>query len=267
MNFRTSHLVIVVLSFILLACGKSSTEEQAANVKDSTLLDFTILSVLPHNPEAYTQGLVVFEGKILESTGQNGTSWIAEVNPGSGEHDKKITLDKAYFGEGITVLNNKIYQLTYTTKIGFVYDAHTYKKLKEFEFDPAIRQGWGLTHDGKNLIVSDGTDKLHFLDTTSLKVIRSLPVREKNLKVENINELEYINGFIFANIYMTNWIVKIDPSTGKVVGKMDLSSIGQEIKTLYPNVDVLNGIAYDSNSKAMLITGKLWPKSYLIRLK
>jgi glutamine cyclotransferase len=259
-------LPVFAISLIFLGCGDSSKPE-TTETKDPLALEYSILSTLPHNPQAYTQGLVAYNGKILESTGQNGTSWIAEVNPASGEHDKKVILDKQYFGEGITVLNNKLYHLTYTTKIGFIYDARTYKKIKEFEFDKAIRQGWGLTHDNKNLIVSDGTDKLHFLDTTTLKVIRSLPVTEGNIPVDDLNELEYIDGYVFANIYTTNLIVKIDPSTGKVVGKLDLTTLGEEIKNMFPNTDVLNGIAYDKNSRAMLITGKLWPKSYLIRLK
>jgi glutamine cyclotransferase len=268
MRFQIATLSLLISSTLLFSCGDSGKPETTTpEKKDSTLMDYTVLSVLPHNPEAYTQGLVVYNGKILESTGQSGSSWIAEVNPGSGDHDKKIVLDKQYFGEGITVLNNKIYHLTYTTKIGFVYDVNTYKKIKEFEFDPAIKQGWGITHDEKNLIVSDGTSKIHFLDTTTLKVIRSIPVRDGSLAIDNINELEFINGFIFANIYQTNRIIKIDPTTGKVVGKLDLSAIGNEIRSLYPNADVLNGIAYDKNSKALLLTGKLWPKAYLIRIK
>lgn len=259
--------VAFIGAFLFSSCGDSKRTEDTSAVRDSTLLDYTVLSVLPHNAEAYTQGLVVHNNKILESTGQNGSSWIAEVDPGSGDHDKKVILDRQYFGEGITVLNNKIYQLTYTTKVGFIYDVHTYKKLREFTFDPAIKQGWGITHDNKNLIVSDGTSKLHFLDTTSLKVVRTITVRDGNNAVKEINELEYVDGFIFANIYTTNWIVKIDPNTGKIVGKLDLSAIGNEIRATYPNTDVLNGIAYDKNSRALLITGKLWPKAYLIRVK
>src|SRR5690606_21736812 len=240
---------IIFIQFILLlflsSCGDSAKQNDITDVRDSTLIEYEVLSVLPHNVEAYTQGLVVHNNKILESTGQNGTSWIAEVNPGSGDHDKKVILDRKYFGEGITVLNNKIYQLTYTTSVGFVYHADTYEKIKEFTYDPAIKQGWGITHNNENLIVSDGTDKIHFLDTATLKVIRSISVKEGNNKVKEVNELEYINGFIFANLYTTNWIVKIDPASGKVVGKIDLSRIGREIRSTYPNADVLNGIAYD----------------------
>src|SRR5689334_16263224 len=262
MKGSTIKASLVFLIVILFACnGKKSNPE---TVRDSLALEYSVLSTLPHNPEAYTQGLVVFNHKILESTGQNGTSWIAEVNPGSGEHDKKVILEERYFGEGITVLNNKIYQLTWKSKIGFIYDARTYKQIGDFPFET---QGWGLTHDGKNLIMSDGTEKINFLDTVTLKPVRSIIVTDGNNKVKELNELEYVNGYIYANVYQTAMIVKIDPTTGKVVGRLDLSTLSADVRVMYPEADVLNGIAYDENSKAFLVTGKLWPKSYLIRLK
>jgi glutamine cyclotransferase len=227
-------------------------------------INYSVVSTLPHNTDAYTQGLTIYNNKVLESTGQKGHSWIAEVNPGSGNHDKKVTLDNRYFGEGITVLNDKIYQLTWEEKVGFIYDANTYKKIGEFQYNTP---GWGITHDNKNLIMSDGTDKLYFLDTTNLKVIRTLTVTDPTgVRIKNLNELEYIDGYIFANVYETALILKIDPNSGKVVGRIDLSRLADEIKRMYPNTDVLNGIAYDKNSRALLVTGKLWPKSYLIRL-
>jgi glutaminyl-peptide cyclotransferase len=259
-------ILFVTIGLVLSSCGDSSNSEKAADV-DSTLLSYTVLSVLPHNAEAFTQGLVVHNNKLLESTGQEGSSWVGEVNPASGSHDKKIILDDKYFGEGITVLNNKLYYLTWKSRIGFVYDATTYQKIREFEYDPKIKQGWGLTHDGSQLILSDGTDKIHFLDTTDLKVTRTITVRDGNMAIKELNELEYINGYIFANVWQTNWIVKVDPKTGRVVGKLDLSRIGNEIRAQYPTADVLNGIAYDKNSGAILVTGKLWPKAYLIRIQ
>jgi glutamine cyclotransferase len=255
--------VIVLLGAMLSACGDKQTAEYDAP-GDSLTLNYSIVSTLPHNAEAYTQGLTIYNNKVLESTGQKGHSWIAEVNPGSGQHEKKITLESRYFGEGITVLNDKIYQLTWEEKTGFIYDANTYKKLGEFNYNTP---GWGLTHDNKNLIMSDGTDKFYFLDTTNLKVIRTLTVTDPGgPRVKNLNELEYVNGYVFANVYETPIILKIDPATGKVVGRLDLSPIVNEIKRMYPNTDVLNGIAYDKNSKALLVTGKLWPKAYLIRV-
>lgn len=253
---------IVVISLALISCGGGKGKDEKKY--DSLAINYTVLNTLPHNTEAFIQGLVVYNHKILESTGQHNTSWIAEVNPATGEHDKKVVLDPQYFGEGITVMNNKIYQLTWQTRVGFIYDAHTYKKLGEFQYS---MEGWGITHDDKNLIMSDGTEKIHFLDTATLKVVHTITVTDGGTRVKELNELEYINGYIFANVWNTNWILKINPATGKVVGRMDLSRIGAEIKTMYPEADVLNGIAYDPNSKALLVTGKLWPKAYLIRLQ
>ena len=256
-------VTLTVIALIVGACGDKPNNEVGGPV-DSLALKYSVVSTLPHNAEAYTQGLVIYENKVLESTGQKGHSWIAEVNPGSGQHEKKVTLDSRYFGEGITVLNNKLYQLTWEEKTGFIYDAKSYKKLGEFKYNTP---GWGLTHDNKNLIMSDGTDKLYFLDTTNLQVIRTVTVSDPaGTKVKSINELEYINGHVFANVYETALILKIDPANGKIVGRLDLSPIANEIKRMYPNTDVLNGIAYDKNSKALLVTGKLWPKSYLIKL-
>ena len=253
--------IITCSVFVLNSC---KTKDSETETTDSLAIAYTIINTLPHNTEAFTEGLVIQQNKVLESTGQNNTSWIAEVNPASGEHDKKVILSPEYFGEGITVLNNKIYQLTYTTKIGFIYDATTYKKLGEFTYQT---QGWGMTHDGKNLIMGDGSDKLFFLDTVSLKPVRTITVTNGNNRIKEVNELEYIDGYIYANIWQTNWIIKIDPANGKVVGRLDLSQIGNQIKSMYPQADVLNGIAYDANSKSLLITGKHWPKSYLIKLK
>lgn len=253
---------ILTVGLVVLSCDKK--KDDVATSSDSLALRYTVLNALPHNAEAYTQGLVIYQNKIIESTGQNNKSWIAEVNPGTGEHDKKVILPGQYFGEGITIINNKIYQITYTTKVGFVYDVRTYKQLKEFTYNS---QGWGLTNDGKNIIMSDGSEKLNFLDTVTLKPVRTITVMDGGSRVKKLNELEYIDGYIYANIYETNWIYKIDPANGKVVGRLDFSPIGDEIRMMYPNADVLNGIAYDPNSKALLLTGKLWPKSYLIKLQ
>jgi glutamine cyclotransferase len=245
---------------LLSSCGDKTRKEE---VVDSLAISYKVINTLPHNIESFVQGLVIHDNKILESTGQE-QSWIAEVNPASGQHDKKVILDNRYFGEGITVLNNKIYQLTWKTKIGFIYDAKTYKKLGDFTYET---EGWGLTHNNVNLIMSDGSEKISFLDTTTLKPVRSIIVTEGQNRIKNLNELEFINGYIFANIWQTDTIVKIDPATGKVVGRLDLSSLGSQARSLYPQAEVTNGIAYDKNSKSLLITGKLWPKAYLIKLQ
>lgn len=248
---------------VILGCGKKEAAETTAAV-DPLRISYSVINSLPHEPEAFTEGLTIHNNKLLESTGQNGKSWVAEVNPATGEHDKKVILDNRYFGEGMTVLNNKLYYLTWQTKVGFIYDATTYKQIGEFTYDT---EGWGLTHDNQNLIMSAGTDKLYFLDTTTLKVVRTLPVKDGNTPIKNLNELEYVNGFIFANVYETPTIVKIDPSNGKVVGRLDLSVQVDEIRRTFPGALELNGIAYDKNSNALLVTGKHWPRSFLISLK
>lgn len=259
---------IYVLPFVLCfsACAKRNRINET-EVRDSTVLHFTVLSVLPHDKEAFTEGLIVYNNKVLESTGQYGKSWIAEADPVSGVHQKKVILPENYFGEGITVMNGKIYHLTYTSGVGFVYEAETYRKIRDFEYDKKIKEGWGLTNNGIHLILSDGTDKLHFMDTMELKVIKSIRVKDGAGVVTKINELEYVDGYIFANVWETNWILKIDPQSGKVVGKLDFSTVGQKVKTMYPQSLEMNGVAYDQNSKVFLVTGKFWPESYLIKIK
>jgi glutamine cyclotransferase len=244
---------------LVVACSKKPKEAPASN-----FIPFELVRVFPHDVSAFTQGLVIHNGKLYESTGQFGTSWIAEVDIVSGKQEKKINLDKKYFGEGITILNNKIYQLTWQTHEGFVYDLHTYERLKIFEYP---YEGWGITHNDQQLIVSDGTSKIHFLDTASLKEEHVVVVKEEGLEVNQLNELEYIDGFIYANIWQTPYIVKINPSTGEVVGRLDLSSLAAEVSKFNGNFDVLNGIAYEKKSQALLVTGKLWPALFAIKLK
>jgi glutamine cyclotransferase len=247
------------LSLILFACTSKEKKEDTHSSKD--LIPYKVTGIFPHDATAFTQGLVIENGRLFESTGQSN-SWIAEVAITTGKQDKKVTLDPKYFGEGITILNNKIYQLTWQSKIGFIYDLKTFEKKGEFTYE---HEGWGITHNGKNLIVSDGTDKLRFLDTLTLKELSSVLVKDHDVKRDSLNELEFIDGFVFANLWLTNTIVKIDPSTGKVVGKLDLSKIGEEVRLKSPQADVLNGIAYEKKSKTLLITGKQWPACYAIR--
>jgi len=256
------HLLIALAIMFLAGCGTKKNESDTTI--DSLAIGYSVLKTLPHNPDAFTEGLTISGTKVLESTGQHGKSWVAEVDPGSGTHTKKITLDNQYFGEGMTVLNNKLYYLTYQTKIGFVYNASTYAQIGEFHYE---NEGWGLTHDNKNLIMSAGSDRLYFLDTATLKIVRTLAVSDAAGPVKNLNELEFVNGYIFANVYETPFVVKIDPATGKVVGRLNLSVQVEEIKRMFPTALELNGIAYDKNSNAMLVTGKHWPHTYLIRLQ
>jgi glutamine cyclotransferase len=178
--------------------------------------------------------------------------------------DKKVILDKKYFGEGITVLHNKVYQLTWKNKTGFIYDFRTYEKLGEFTYE---HEGWGITHNDENLIVSDGSDKLYFWDTVSLQTVKTLQVKENGRPVSQLNELEFIEGFIYANQWQTNYIIKIHPETGEVAGRLDLTKVAEAVYPGNPNADVLNGIAYEPKSKMILVTGKLWPAMVAIKLK
>ncbi len=261
------HLFILtaIALISLVSCGDNKPKTET--VRDSLALEYSVVNTLPHNTEAFTEGLVVHNNKILESTGQNSSSWIAEVNPGSGDHDKKVNLDAQYFGEGITVLNNKIYQLTYKHKIGFIYDVKTYKQLGEFPYTTSSGEGWGITHDNSNLIISDGSEHLYYLDSATLKLVKTISVTDNGSRLKQVNELEFVNGYIYANIWQTNMIVKIDPANGNVVGKLDLTQLNNEVHALYPQAYELNGIAYDKNSKCFLVTGKFWPKAYLIKVK
>jgi glutamine cyclotransferase len=252
--------LLLALSGCIAGC-KNSDEKKESSV---TTLSYAVKTQWKHDTQAFTQGLVIHEGKLFESTGQEGSSWVGIIDINTGVADKKVVLDKKYFGEGITILNNKVYHLTYKTKIGFVYDLKTFQKVNEFTYDS---EGWGITHDGKNLMMSDGSDKITFLDTTTLKPVKVLSVTNDNGPVTNLNELEYVEGYIMANLWQTNLIVKIDPATGKVVGQLDLTPLANDAQRRNPRVDVLNGIAYHPTTKLLLVTGKYWPMTYVIQLK
>ncbi|MFY8036715.1 MAG: glutaminyl-peptide cyclotransferase [Cyclobacteriaceae bacterium] len=252
------YLIALCAFGILLSCQSKKKEAP------SDLIGYNIVKVFPHDKDAFTQGLVVEQGKLFEGTGQYGTSWIAEVDIASGKQDKKVQLSKEFFGEGITILNNKVYQLTYQNKQGFVYDLRTFEKIKDFSYS---HEGWGITHNGKNLFVSDGTNKIHVLDTLTLQEVSTVTVTDGDKAAERLNELEFIDGFLYANQWQTNFILKIDLASGKVVGRMDMTKLAEEVFPLNPNADVLNGIAYEKKSKLLLITGKLWPAMVAVKIQ
>lgn len=259
---RSVNLFALLSAFLMsFSCGVQKREKPEDPSSGNTI-PYSIKMVFPHDPEAYTQGLVYYKGKVLESTGSND-SWIAEVNLARGEQDKKVVLDKEYFGEGITVLNNKIYQLTWKDNLGFIYNADNFEEIGTFSYD---FEGWGITTDGQHLIISDGSEKIYFLDTLTYSVEKTLTIRENDFLVKQLNELEYVDGFIFANQWETNYLLKIDPQTEQVVGKVDLSPIAKEIKRNYPQADVLNGIAFNPETREMLVTGKRWPKAYILKI-
>jgi glutamine cyclotransferase len=253
------------------AAATTGTEQPAANTPPSVsaaLLPFKVTATHPHDTTLFTEGLFVHDGKMYESTGSPDNipftkSMIGILNLKTGKLDKKIELDRnIYFGEGIVLLNNKIYQLTYQNQKGFIYDANTFQKTGEFNF--ANKEGWGFTTDGKKLIMSDGTPVLTFLNPDNLKPEGTLAVKENGNPVNNLNELEYINGFIYANIWLTNYIAKIDPATGNVVGKLNMNELNADAKAKYRNAQEMNGIAYDAATDKIYVTGKLWPDIYQV---
>ena len=232
-------------------------------------LSYQVLNVYPHDTTSYTEGLLMQDGELYESTGHTEEipytrSLFGSVDLKTGHIRVKAELDRnKYFGEGIVFLKGKVYQLTYKTRVGFLYDASTFKKIREFTYPS--EQGWGLTTDGTYLIMSDSTPDLHYLDPETFKLVRTIRVMENNTPMDQVNELEYIHGYIYANRYTTNYILKIDPANGRVVGRLDCSSLAQQARNKYPGSMEMNGIAYDSVADKVYITGKLWPDIYAIR--
>lgn len=258
---KQAFLLIFIFKFMIGCDSRESSQYSDTGVE--TDLPYELRKTLAHDPTAFTQGFVYYQDKIIESTGGD-SSWIAEYDVNTGSYEKKVVLDPAYFGEGITVLNDKLYQLTWKSKRGFVYDARTFKKIGEFSYD---FEGWGITHDNQHLIISDGTDKLHYFDTLSLTESFTKSIRHKNRKASKLNELEFIEGFIYANQWETNNILKIDTGKSEVVQELDLSFLARDIKRHHRQADVLNGIAYNPETREVYITGKLWPRTYVVRLK
>jgi len=271
--FIPLFLIIELVS----ACGDSSNSSatstaatEPASVNEAPVITYTILNALPHDKDSYTEGFLMHNGKLFESSGapegnDKTRSMVGIVDPATGVISVKAELDKKiYFGEGITILGDKLYQLTWTNKKGFIYELKTFKKIGEFTFPS--KEGWGMTTDGTSLIMSDGSSNLTYLDPLTFKTNRIVGVTDNNGPVGNLNELEYVNGNILANIYQTPYIIRIDPNSGKVLGKADFSNLVKEVKLKDPDVDYMNGIAWDSAKNKIYITGKLWPNMYEVRL-
>jgi glutaminyl-peptide cyclotransferase len=269
---KTRFLFIGSFTFLFLsACNNhvNSSESISTNSPSSiTQINYSVIQEFPHDTSLFTEGLLFQDKQLYESTGSPDNlpftkSLIGIDNLSTGSFDIKVELDRTkYFGEGITFFKNKLYQLTYKKQEGFIYDASTFKQIGTFKYSNL--EGWGLTTDGINLIMSDGTDKLTFLNPENLTPTKILVVTENNIPLSNLNELEFIKGFIYANVWQTNYIIKIDTSDGKVVGKLDLSSLAVDAKYKNPDADVLNGIAYDSTTNKIYVTGKLWANIYEI---
>jgi len=267
---RTITTLLIIS--ILAGCHDTAKDEkETANlnaVKVPAVLNYTITNVYPHNTGSYTEGLEWHDSTLYESTGNKGQSKLARVSLSTGKDIQKIDIGKDYFGEGITVLNGKIYQLTYEEGKCFVYDFKTFKKLKEFSYSG---EGWGMTNDGKYLIMDDSSNNLYYRDPETFQVVKSIGVTDNNGPLAKINELEYADGVIYANVWLTNYIVKIDPASGNVLAKADFSYVlnkyapGALTDEQQANYAVLNGIAYDSVGKRFFVTGKNWPKLFEVK--
>jgi len=226
-------------------------------------LSYEVVSVVHHETDAYTQGLQITGGRLLESTGQYGQSSVREVDRATGAVLKRRSLPADVFGEGLTMMGNDLWVLTWKEKTAYVLDPATFRTLRTHTYEG---EGWGLTTDGKQLIMSDGSAVLKFRDPKDMAVKKTLTVTEGGRPVKLLNELEYIKGSVFANVYMTNRIARIDPESGHVTGWLDLSDLRPQLPT--PNrAEVLNGVAYDEKTGNLLVTGKYWPRMFEIKLK
>jgi glutamine cyclotransferase len=230
-----------------------------------TKYSYQIVAEYSHNRNFFTQGFEFHNNLLYEGTGQEGTSAIYSHNLKTGDTKTFYKLENKYFAEGITILNNKIYQLTYKNKIGFVYDLTSNKLLNTWQY--SSNEGWGLTNDGHSLIMSDGTEKIYFINPETYREERTIQVCNERNFVNNLNELEYIKGDIWANIWQTDMIIIIDSQTGKVKGEINFAGLsGTILQNQKEEIDVLNGIAWNPLSDKIYITGKLWPKIFEIKL-
>jgi glutaminyl-peptide cyclotransferase len=225
---------------------------------------YEVVQALPHNDSFFTEGLEIHDGFLYESTGENGQSGIFKTNLKTGKILQSTPLSNRFFGEGITIFNNRVYQLTYKTKIGFIYNLQNMAVIDSFYFSSA--EGWGMTHDDQHVIMSDGTNILTYMDPVTMKTVKTLQVYDNKDAMNYLNELEYSDGAIYANIWNSFLIVKIDPNTGKVLSKIHMDGILDMLSNGSRQVDVLNGIAIDPVTKKMYVTGKYYSKLFEIRL-
>ncbi|HEX9979034.1 MAG TPA: glutaminyl-peptide cyclotransferase [Flavobacterium sp.] len=243
----------------------AETTERIEIVSDvqPKLLTYTVVNTYPHDMTSFTEGLEFYRDTLYESGGQYGNSRIFKYDYKTGKIFKNQELEKKYFGEGLTIFNNKIYLLTYKENTGFIFNANTWKLEKTFTFDKKI-EGWGMTNDGKNLYQSDGTEKIWTMNPESQKMIDYINVYSSSSKIKSINELEFVNGKFYGNIWQKDAIAVINPATGAVEGVINLADLRKELKA--PNAEVLNGIAYNPKTKTIFVTGKYWDKLFEIRV-
>lgn len=253
--FFLGFIALLAATFILLCLHSTKPDAPA-------IWTYEVVNTFTHDPQAFTQGLVFEDGVLYEGTGLVGSSELRKVELETGNILQTHKLPDEFFGEGITIYGDRIIQLTYQSNVGFVYDKQTLELLREFSYPT---EGWGITHDGKHLIMSDGSPMLYFLDPETFAQVHRMMVFERDAPVWGLNELEYIDGQIYANVLPTERIARIEPETGQVIGWIDLSGI-LTVQGYSEPVDVLNGIAYDATNSRLFVTGKFWPKIFEIKL-
>jgi glutamine cyclotransferase len=264
---RPVYLLLSIIFIFFISCTNNNDNNSTSTAPEPTTnnvrsLSYNIVASQPHDTSYFTEGIEFYGGSLLESTGNYGPSKLVKLDPATGKVLKEVKLDPKFFGEGITVMRDTIYQLTWKEHIVHIYTARDLTKVKELPFN---YDGWGLTNDGKNIIASDGSSNLYFYEPGTFRLLRIQGVTENGNNVININELEYIDGFVWANQWNYNYILKINPSNGEVVAKIDLSDLAAKVKSKDPHADVLNGIAYNPATKKIYITGKYWPELYEVR--
>lgn len=248
------------IGWLAAACVLSACGRKPAVVEK---LSYDVVAEAPHDSGAFTQGLQWTDGKLYESTGRKGESSIRLVDRKTGEVLRKRSMPPEIFGEGMTRHGNEIWMISYQEKTAFVLDAETFRTLRTYTYQG---EGWGLTSDGKELIMSNGSDTLYFRSFKDFSITREVKVTEAGKPVKYLNELEYVDGQVFANVFTTHKVVRIDPETGEVTGTLDLSALRGRLPTP-SRAEVMNGIAYDPDADVFLITGKWWPRMFEIKLK
>ena len=252
--------------FLLVRCASEPNGNgDTAIVPQTPAISYTVVGSVPHDNSHFTEGLEFYNGSLLESTGNYKESKLVQYDLETGKVQKEHKLDDRFFGEGVTVLRDTAYQLTYREGVVHLYDAKTFKKLKELPYTNG--EGWGLTNDSTYLIGTNNGNGLFYYEPGTFKLVKRVDVTENDAPAVNINELEYVNGFIYANQWQYPYILKIDPATGVVVAKMDLSSLIQQEKVTNPNAAELNGIAYNPETKKFYVTGKNWSKIYQLQFQ
>jgi glutaminyl-peptide cyclotransferase len=256
-------LFFVVLSSCRTTPGSNVPTPPESPPQPPPTYRFRVVNVYPHDTTAFTQGLLFSGGKLIESTGQEGRSSLRSIELPNGNILKNVDVPLPYFAEGIALLNGKIYQLTWQHKVGFIYDAQSFQKLGQFNYEG---EGWGLTTDGRSLLLSDGTNKIRFIDPNNFNVIKTISVLDGKTPINELNELEYVKGEIYANIWHNDRIVVINPETGAVKSWIDLKGLLQP-GDVEDEEAVLNGIAFDESGNRLFVTGKLWPRIFEIEIK